>query len=54
MISASPYKGKRISPLHAIKEIENNKGSQFDPGVVHAFMEIMKKPQFRNMTGVIS
>lgn len=51
MISASPYKGKKISISQAIKEIENNKGSQFDPEVVRAFIGVTKKPEFSNMLG---
>ena len=34
-----------------IKEIENNKGSQFDPEAVNAFIEVVKKPEFKNMPG---
>ena len=49
MISARPYKGKKISISQAIKEIENNKGRQFDPEVVHAFIDITKKQVFKNM-----
>jgi len=49
MISASPYKGKKINMSQAIKEIENNKGSQFDPEVVHAFAVVVKKHGFKNM-----
>jgi len=51
MVSASPYKGKKISVSQAIKEIENNKGSQFDPEVVRAFIGVVKKPEFKNMPG---
>ena len=51
MVSASPYKGKKISVSQAIKEIENNKGSQFDPEAVNAFIEVVKKPEFKNMPG---
>lgn len=52
MISARPYKGKRISIHQAIKEIDDNKGGQFDPEVVRAFVRIAKKPEFKNMLGV--
>lgn len=52
MISARPYKGKRISIPQAIKEIVKNKGTQFDPEVVDAFLSIAKKPEFRNMLKV--
>ena len=52
MVSARPYKGKKISASQAIKEIEKNKGTQFDPEVVDAFIEVTKKPEFKNMPGV--
>jgi response regulator RpfG family c-di-GMP phosphodiesterase len=51
MVSARPYKGRKIGVSQAIKEIENNKGSQFDPEVVRAFMEIAKNPEFKNISG---
>ncbi|MCX5693382.1 MAG: HD domain-containing protein [Candidatus Omnitrophica bacterium] len=51
MVSASPYKGKKISIPQAIKEIENNKGRQFDPEVVYAFIGVTKKPEFKNILG---
>lgn len=59
MVSSRPYKGKRISIGHAIKEIERNKGRQFDPDVVEAFINITKKQDFkesisRNECGAIS
>jgi HD-GYP domain-containing protein (c-di-GMP phosphodiesterase class II) len=49
MISARPYKGKKISISQAIKEIEKNKGTQFDPEVAEAFIEVTKKPEFKNI-----
>lgn len=49
MISARPYKGKKISISQAIKEIDKNKGTQFDPESVTAFIEVTKKPEFKNM-----
>jgi HD-GYP domain-containing protein (c-di-GMP phosphodiesterase class II) len=49
MISARPYKGKKISMSQAIKEIEKNKGSQFDPEAVDAFIKVTKKTEFKNM-----
>ena len=51
MVSARPYKGKKISISQAIKEIEKNKGTQFDPEAVDAFIETTKKPEFKNMLG---
>jgi len=53
MISVRPYKGsKKISISQAIKEVEKNKGTQFDPEVVGAFIEIAKKPEFKNIVEV--
>jgi HD-GYP domain-containing protein (c-di-GMP phosphodiesterase class II) len=52
MISARPYKGKRISIPQAIKEIVKNKGTQFDPEAVDAFLSIAKKPEFRTILKV--
>jgi len=49
MISARPYKGKKISVSQAIKEIEKNKGIQFDPEAVDAFVKVTKKSEFDNM-----
>ncbi len=43
MISSRPYKDYGISVSQAIKEIESNKGTQFDPEVVDAFMEVLSK-----------
>ncbi len=54
MVSARPYKGRKISVSQAIKELEKHKGSQFDPEVVYAFMQVAKKPGFENMLGASS
>ncbi|MBU4149930.1 MAG: GAF domain-containing protein, partial [Candidatus Omnitrophica bacterium] len=43
MVSARPYKDKRITISQAIKEIERNKGTQFDPEVVASFISALKK-----------
>lgn len=51
MVCARPYKGKKISMSQAIKEIEKNKGTQFDPEAVDAFIETVKKPEFKNILG---
>ncbi|MFA5389365.1 MAG: HD domain-containing phosphohydrolase [Candidatus Omnitrophota bacterium] len=51
MVSARPYKGKKINMSQAIKEIENNKGSQFDPEVVEAFIRVIKKPEIKKFLG---
>ena len=52
MISARPYKDTKRSMSQAIKEIEGNKGSQFDPDVVDAFISVTKKEAFREMVGL--
>lgn len=51
MVSTRPYKGKKIGVSQAIKELEKNKGSQFDPEAVDAFIQVTKKPEFENMLG---
>jgi HD-GYP domain-containing protein (c-di-GMP phosphodiesterase class II) len=51
MVSVRPYKGKKIGVSQAIKELEKNKGSQFDPEAVDAFIQVTKKPEFENMLG---
>jgi len=52
MISARPYKGKKISASQAIREIVKNKGTQFDPQTVDAFVKIAGKPEFKDMKKV--
>ena len=42
MVSKKAYR-KRKTLLEAVKEIKDNSGKQFDPKVVEAFMEIMKR-----------
>ncbi|MDP2921682.1 MAG: HD domain-containing phosphohydrolase [Candidatus Omnitrophota bacterium] len=49
MISARPYKGKKISAAQAIREIVRNKGTQFDPRTVDAFIKVAEKPEYRNI-----
>ena len=51
MLSARPYKGKKISVSQAIKEIDKNKGTQFDPEAVAAFIKTAKKPEFKDILG---
>ena len=47
MVSSRPHKDAKISIVEALKEIEKNKGTQFDPDVVDAFMAISERPEFR-------
>ena len=49
MVSSRPYKNTNTSIAQAIKEIENNKGSQFDPEVVDAFIAVSEKPEFEKL-----
>lgn len=49
MVSSRPYKDTKISISQALKEIESNKGTQFDPDVVDAFISVSKKPEFRDL-----
>jgi len=43
MISSRPYKKRKVSIQEAVKEIERNKGRQFDPEVVDAFKSVLRK-----------
>ena len=38
-----------MAKREALKEIENNKGTQFDPNVVDAFMRVSKNPEFKSL-----
>jgi HD-GYP domain-containing protein (c-di-GMP phosphodiesterase class II) len=49
MVSFRPYKDSKISISQALREIENNKGSQFDPDVVDAFISVSQKEQFKDL-----
>lgn len=46
MISGRPYRGM-VSVGDAIAEIKKNSGTQFDPKVVEAFLELVKKRKFK-------
>ena len=52
MVSSRPYKDTRVTIQQALKEIEKNSGTQFDPDVVNAFMLVTKKPDFKQMFGM--
>ena len=49
MVSSRPYKDSKVSISQAIKEIRNNRESQFDPEVVDAFISISQEPQFKEL-----
>jgi response regulator RpfG family c-di-GMP phosphodiesterase len=49
MVSARPYKNRKITISQAIKEIENNSGTQFDPKVVNAFVSALKKMDLKKL-----
>lgn len=49
MVTLRPYKDRGITISQAIKEIEGNRGTQFDPGVVDAFMAVTNKPEFKKL-----
>ncbi|MFH1478346.1 MAG: HD domain-containing phosphohydrolase [Candidatus Omnitrophota bacterium] len=49
MISLRPYKNDKISITQAFKEIESNRGRQFDPEVVDAFLELLRKPDIKEL-----
>jgi HD-GYP domain-containing protein (c-di-GMP phosphodiesterase class II) len=42
-----PYK-MRLTFAQAVHELKANSGSQFDPQVVNAFVELTKQKKFRN------
>lgn len=53
MISNRPYRPP-LSIEEALKEIENNSGTQFDPLVVEAFKHLIKKREFLKSLGLPS
>ncbi len=52
MICKRPYKN-RLSIKEAIEELRRNSGTQFDPKVVNAFIELTKQKNFRNYLSLI-
>ncbi|MFC1624298.1 HD domain-containing phosphohydrolase [Candidatus Omnitrophota bacterium] len=49
MLSLRPYKANKTSIKQVLREIKNNKGTQFDPDVVDAFMTVSKKHKFKGL-----
>lgn len=49
MIGKRPYR-KRMSIYSTIAEIKKNSGTQFDPKVVEAFLEVIKKIGIKNLS----
>ena len=47
MTSDRPYRAA-LSPEHAIEEIQDKSGSQFDPQVVRAFLKLYKEGKVGN------
>lgn len=52
MLSKRAYR-EPLSPLKALKEIENNKGKQFSPEVANAFINIYKKEKLDDLKSKI-
>ena len=52
MTRGRPYK-KTLSIADAIVELEQNSGTQFDPKVVNAFVELSKQKKFRKYLSLI-
>jgi putative nucleotidyltransferase with HDIG domain len=50
MIRARPY-GYGVSEEAALEEIRENSGTQFDPGIVSVFLEVVYAPDERRQTG---
>ncbi|MBU1050164.1 HD-GYP domain-containing protein [Candidatus Bipolaricaulota bacterium] len=44
IVSARPYK-KALAKDEALRELERNAGTQFDPGVVRAFLEVVRNSE---------
>ena len=43
MTSDRPYRTRRLTLEEALREIENNSGSQFDPNIAHLFIRITRR-----------
>ena len=52
MISRRPYR-KSTSIFEAIKEIKRHSGTQFDPQVIRAFLQLTKRKSFKKLLKVI-
>lgn len=52
MVSERPYK-MRLTIQEALKELKKNSGTQFDPKVVKAFVELAKQKKFRNYLSLV-
>ncbi len=48
MITKKPYR-RALSISAAVKEVKNNSGTQFDPGIVEVFCEVIKRKDVRKM-----
>lgn len=48
MILERPYKKRKLTIAEALRELNEHSGSQFDPDVVKAFVELAKTKKFRN------
>lgn len=53
MVTGRPYR-KKISIEHAIEELSRNAGTQFDPKVVEAFLELSREKKFIKFLSLIS
>ncbi len=47
MLSGRPYRKSSITIKDAIEEVKKNSGTQFDPKVVNAFLELTKDRKFK-------
>ena len=47
MILERPYK-RKLTVREALKELQGNSGTQFDPEIIKAFISLSKTKKFRN------